>query len=103
MSNAYDLIMEGLTEAIAIERGELKGRRTTCQIEPVKTYSASKIRAIRKNAGMTQAVLASYMGVNRKTVEAWERGTNQPTGSARRLLSIIEDNQVDVLPFVKIT
>ena len=36
---------------------------------------------IRNNAGMTQLVFANYMGVSKKTVEAWECGRSHPTGS----------------------
>ena len=37
---------------------------------------------------MTQAIFAAYMGVSKKTVEAWESGHNHPAGAACRLLSI---------------
>lgn len=39
---------------------------------------------------MTQKILAEYMGVSAKTVEAWETGTSHPSGSACRLLSILD-------------
>lgn len=42
-------------------------------ILPVREYSGKEIREIRKKAGMTQSVFASYMGVSIKTVEAMGR------------------------------
>ena len=36
MSNFFDNVMTGLNEAVAIERGELKGRKTVYEIQPVK-------------------------------------------------------------------
>ena len=36
MSKHFDDLMAGLNEAIAIERGELKGKRTVYEIQPVK-------------------------------------------------------------------
>ncbi|WP_418835708.1 helix-turn-helix domain-containing protein [Ruminococcus sp.] len=30
------------------------------------------------------------IGVSTKTVEAWEKGTNQPIGPARRMISLIQ-------------
>lgn len=101
MSSLYDDLMSGLQEAIEVEKGNLSARKTTYIIEPVKTYSNTDIRTIRINAGMTQAVFAAYMGVSKKTVEAWEKGTNNPTGSACRLLTILENNGIEELPFVK--
>ncbi|WP_278943845.1 DNA-binding transcriptional regulator [Ruminococcus bicirculans (ex Wegman et al. 2014)] len=52
--------------------------------------SAEDIKAIRKKLGFTQAVFAAVIGVSTKTVEAWETGTNQPIGSARRMISLIQ-------------
>lgn len=52
--------------------------------------SAEDIKAIRKKLGFTQAVFAAVIGVSTKTVEAWEKGTNQPIGSARRMISLIQ-------------
>ena len=52
--------------------------------------SAEDIKAIRKKLGFTQAVFAAVIGVSTKTVEAWETGTNQPIGPARRMISLIQ-------------
>ena len=52
--------------------------------------SAEDIKAIRKRLGFTQAVFAAVIGVSTKTVEAWETGTNQPIGPARRMISLIQ-------------
>lgn len=45
---------------------------------------------------------AGYMGVSDKTVEAWEAGTNHPSGSASRLLSMLEKDRglIEKFPFV---
>ena len=51
---------------------------------------------------MTQALFADYMGVSPKTVEAWENGKNHPTGSACRLISMLENKSFERLPFVRI-
>jgi len=101
MSKHFDDLMAGLNEAIAIERGELKGKRTVYEIQPVKKYDNAQIRRIRNSVGMTQALFASYMGVSCKTVEAWENGVNHPTGSACRLISMLESRAFEKLPFVR--
>ena len=51
---------------------------------------------------MTQATLANYLGVSKKTVEAWETGRTHPTGPAYRLLEILEQGKEDELSFVNI-
>ena len=101
MNEFFDDLMTGLNEAVAIERGELKGRKTVYEIQPVKTYDSNQIRAIRNSVGMTQVLFADYMGVSCKTVEAWEKGTNHPTGTACRLISMLENKTFESLPFVK--
>lgn len=57
---------------------------------PVREYEASEIKEIRNGLGMTQAVFALFMGVSKKTVEAWEAGRNMPDGPARRLLAMAQ-------------
>ncbi|MBP5569284.1 MAG: helix-turn-helix domain-containing protein [Treponema sp.] len=101
MNNYYKDLMTGLNEAIGIERGELNGRKTVYEIQPVKKYDNKQIRDIRNSVGMTQVLFADYMGVSSKTVEAWEKGTNHPTGTACRLISMLENKTFESLPFVK--
>ncbi len=101
MSEFFDELVTGLNEAIAIESGELKGKRTVYEILPVKNYNNTEIRQIRNSVGMTQTLFANFMGVSSKTVEAWEKGTNHPTGTACRLISMLEDKTFETLPFVK--
>lgn len=101
MSEFFDELVTGLNEAIAIESGELRGKRTVYEILPVKNYNNAEIRQIRNSVGMTQSLFANFMGVSSKTVEAWEKGTNHPTGTACRLISMLEDKTFETLPFVK--
>jgi len=100
MSKEYDNLMTSLNQAIAIERGQLKGRKTVYEIKPVKSYTNDQIKKIRNSVGMTQHVFASFMGVSCKTVEAWEKGTNRPAKTACRLLSMLEDNSFKKLSFI---
>ena len=52
---------------------------------------------------MSQKIFAGYMGVSKKTIEAWEAGTNQPSGAASRILMMLERDKDLVIhyPFVK--
>ena len=88
MSEFYDKIVRGLNEAIAFEKGDLNAKTTKLTVAPVASFAPGEIKEIRASAGMTQAVFAAYLGVSKKTVEAWESGHNHPAGAACRLLSI---------------
>ncbi len=74
MSNSiYESIMTGLNEALEDAKNTkpiLKRHKVT--IEPVKVYEAE---------------------------EAWEAGTNHPSGAASRLLSMIEQDKELIIKF----
>ena len=79
MKSVYESIMTGLNEAIEDAQSEGKKlNRRTVTIIPVKEYGAEQVRNIRNSVGMSQSTFAGYLGVTKKTVEAWEAGTNHP-------------------------
>lgn len=86
--SVFDEIKLGLNQAIEYERGNLKANVEKLSIAPLEKFTATEIRDIRKNTGMTQVLFANYLGVSVKTVEAWEAGRNRPNGTASRMLSI---------------
>jgi len=96
MSEFFDGIMQGLGEAIEYERGNLpnvKVRKIT--IFPLNSYTNKEIKAIRTQHNMTQRLFAEALGVSPKTVEAWEAGTNRPSGTASRMLELLQrDNRL---------
>ena len=101
MSNSvYESIMTGLNEALEDAKSAKKVlKRHKVTVEPVKVYEAE----IRNSTGMSQKIFASYMGVSDKTVEAWEAGTNHPSGAASRLLSMIEKDKELIIKFPFVT
>jgi len=48
------------------------------------------VRAIRLEAGMTQAQFADAFEFSIRTVQEWERGAKKPSGPARTLLRAIK-------------
>ena len=102
-NNVYGSIRAGLNEAVddaKSERPILKRHKVT--VEPVRVFEADEVKKIRNSTGMSQKIFASYMGVSDKTVEAWEAGTNHPSGVASRLLSMMEMDKelIRKFPFV---
>lgn len=100
MSALFEDLKEGLQEAIDFEKGNGKAKTTTYIIDPVRSYSNVEIKAVRNKAGMTQAVFANYLGVSKKTVEAWELGRTHPTGPANRLIEMLDYGNTDNLAFI---
>ncbi|MBS3970062.1 MAG: type II toxin-antitoxin system MqsA family antitoxin [Clostridia bacterium] len=83
-------IIKGLNEAVEYERGNIKAKRQVIKTVAVPTYKADRIKKIRAKTGLSQAVFSNVLGVSVKTVEAWEGGRNIPSGTAQRLLAIID-------------
>jgi putative transcriptional regulator len=102
--NIYESIMTGLNEAL--EDAQSKKpilKRHKVAVEPVKVFEADEVKKIRHSTGMSQKIFASYLGVSDKTVEAWEAGTNHPSGAASRLLSMIEKDKELIIKFPFVT
>lgn len=100
MSSLFEDLKQGLEEAIDFEKGNCKARVKTYKIVPIKEYTNKEIREIRMKAGMTQSVFAVYMGVSKKTVEAWECGRTHPTGPVFRLLDVLLAQDLNKTDFV---
>ena len=99
MNSLFEDLKEGLQEAIEFEKGRISAKKTTYMIAPVKEFNPSEIRTIRTEAGMTQTIFACYMGVSKKTVEAWEAGRSHPTGPAFRLMGILSEHKEQAISF----
>lgn len=93
MSKLYESLMQGLNEAVEYEKGNVSLRTANIEINPVEEFTAKEVKDIRISLNMSQSVFAILMGVSNKTVEAWEAGTNKPTGSARRLLGMLKEDR----------
>ena len=84
-------IVEGLTEALAYERGKASAQTYTRKT----SLPVVDVMKIRKSLCMTQKSFANVLGVSPRTVESWESGRSTPTPTARKLMYLIEqDNSI---------
>jgi putative transcriptional regulator len=90
MSEAFESIKRGLTQAIAHEKGKGRGVR-------LHTPSPLDIQALRKKVGMTQEEFAARFGISLGTLRHWERGDRRPHGTALVLLQVIDKKPRAVL------
>ncbi len=90
--NVYESIVQGLNEAIEYKKGNKEVARVVVRsvVAPIPKIESEEIRNIRTSLNMTQRMFADIIGVSKKTVEAWEAGTNTPSGAARRMLSMLK-------------
>jgi putative transcriptional regulator len=85
MSKVGESLLRGAEDALAFLRGDKRRGR----LVRVKATPRLDVRAIRRDVRLTQAAFARWLGVEVKTLRAWERGTSTPEGPARKLLWIV--------------
>ena len=56
----------------------------------VPAIGASKIKLIRENSKLSQAVFAAVLNTSISTVQKWEIGEKKPSGPSLKLLSLID-------------
>jgi putative transcriptional regulator len=91
MSRLFEDLKESAGQMTAhIQGKEVLGiTSSTVVIKPVPTHTVGDIKRIRVRLGASQGALAAILGVTKKTVEAWEAGTNIPTKPVMRLVQLL--------------
>jgi len=94
MKNIHDEVINELQEIV--ENGTLstlrKNTREYAPLTPIKDYTPQEIKDLREKKRYTQTYFGEFLGVTLKTVQAWEAGTNKPTGTALRLFQVLEQD-----------
>lgn len=91
---AFDKIAEGLTEALAIAKGEKK---------PAKLHIPPELDvcAIRAKIGLSQDDFATAFGFTVNQIRDWEQGRSRPLGGVRAYLMIINRDPKGVLNMLR--
>jgi len=90
MSEFFESIRQGLTEAIALDNSQ----HTQAVIHQ---YSPLDVKSIRKKVGMTQQEFAAAFGISVSTLRHWERGDRRLRGPALVLLNVVDRDPEAVL------
>lgn len=78
-------ILAGMRNAVAYA----KGNAVQATVHRVMVEDVD-VKALRDKLRLSQDKFASAFGVSAKTVRKWEQGLRRPTGAARVLLKVIE-------------
>ena len=92
-------------DALYPKKRVLTKRNKHLRIAEPRKFSPEEIRSLRKKLRLSVGMFATLLSVSEKTVEAWEAGTNVPSGPALRLMSMIivyPDILVDTRTFYEI-
>jgi putative transcriptional regulator len=97
------LILEAVHEtALGLHRA---GAMTTLTLRefdqlclaPVAPLQAEQIRLIRERSRVSQAVFARLLNTSLSTVQKWEVGQKNPSGTALKLLHLVQARGLEVL------
>jgi putative transcriptional regulator len=81
----FDELLESVKEMDRIAKGKKKPARAVTLKEP-------QVQRIRERTGLSQTKFARLIGVSKRTLENWEQGRRRPTGPARALLRLVEND-----------
>ncbi len=66
-------------------------------LTPVEELDAAGIKAIREEAGFSQATFALALNVTTSLVSKWERGEKKPSGPSLKLLALAKTKGIDAI------
>ncbi len=87
---------EGLNRIGLLDKKTMRDFDATC-LTTVEKLSPKQIAALRKTAGVSQAVFASYLNVSVGLVSQWERGEKQPQGPSLKLLALVRKKGLEAI------
>lgn len=75
-----------------VGREILNGLREIKRNEQARVINVPEVGLIRKKTGLSQARFAELLGVSVRTLQDWEQGRRAPSGAARTLLMIADQD-----------
>ena len=87
---------KGLHAAGVMDQVTLREFDRLC-LPPVEPLSPSKIKKIRETSHVSQAVFAALLNISVSTVQKWEIGQKRPTGTALKLLHLVQKRGLEIV------
>ena len=86
----------GLHKAGVMDRVTLREFDRLC-LPPVEPLEPMQIKQIREASRVSQAVFAALLNTSLSTVQKWEIGQKRPTGTALKLLHLVQKRGLEVV------
>jgi putative transcriptional regulator len=83
--NVADELVQGMREALAIARGELK----PAAVHHIPILPEVDVRAVRAATGLSRAEFARRFALDPRALQDWEQGRRRPDRAARAYLVVI--------------
>jgi putative transcriptional regulator len=88
--------MSDLYEIGLVDKTTMREIDQLC-LAKVDTLAPAEIRAIREQAGVSQAVFAAHLGVTTGLVSKWECGEKRPSRMALKMLAVVKKKGLAVI------
>lgn len=89
-------LLAGAAEMVAIEQEKI-----ALPIDRSHQYDVIDVKAIRMKAGKNRKEFAEIIGASYDAVTSWENNRRNPTGTARKLLGLINTNPSEMIRLLK--
>jgi putative transcriptional regulator len=86
----------GLHKAGAMSQVTLREFDQLC-LPPVEPLEPEQIKQIREASHVSQAVFARLLNTSVSTVQKWEVGQKRPTGTALKLLRLVQRRGLEIV------
>lgn len=80
----------------AVSKTTLREFDEACLSMP-ESFQAKDIKKLREQHHVSQPIFARYLNTSESTVQKWEAGAKRPSGTALKLLSVVQKHGLDVL------
>lgn len=87
---------KGLNNAGVIDQITMREFDRLC-LPPVEPLQPTEIRSIRESTRVSQAVFAALLNTSLSTVQKWEIGQKRPTGTALKLLHLVQERGLEAV------
>ena len=87
---------QGLHQAGVMDMVTLREFDRLC-LPPVAPLEPQEIKHIRESSRVSQAVFARLLNTSLSTVQKWEIGQKKPTGTALKLLHLVEKRGLEIV------
>jgi putative transcriptional regulator len=103
MRKTKSLILDAVHEtAKGLHRAGVMDQLTMREIDqlclpPIEPLQPKEIKKIRETSHVSQAVFARLLNTSLSTVQKWEIGQKRPTGTALKLLHLVQERGLEVV------
>ena len=87
---------KGLHKAGVMNQVTLREFDRLC-LPPIEPLEPQQIKRIREALRVSQAVFAALLNISLSTVQKWEIGQKKPTGTALKLLHLVQKRGLEVI------